>query len=221
MKMRHLFFTLIAAVAVTGCKTKTEYITKTENVLVQSTEVTLTPVILERLKKMPDFTNIKNYQFMLSGQIKLNIVETKFNDRSAPDGKAVFENIFVRKEITFEDKMPGQATFLQEDGDVISLRVCFESQQEETKYPSETHCLVFRARKSEQNAYFSLDYTPRPDTLQFSAEKGTLQYGGNRYTLLFNEDTPYLLLKLDQNATEDKENRSPGGRLVNTGEAQR
>jgi hypothetical protein len=221
MKIRYFFFALLAATVVTGCTT-TEYITKTETVekrvLIQPEDVILTPAIYDRLIHMPDFEDIGNYQLVLSGQIKLNISDTKLNDRSVPVGKAVFENILIRKEITFEDKKPGQAIYAYEEPgeDFITLYVCFEAQHDEAKYPADTHYLVFRARKSEQNAFFSLVYNSRRHAPQFSAEKGSLQYGGENYILLFNEDKPYLKIRLDQKTREDLENRNVGGRLVNT-----
>jgi hypothetical protein len=221
MKIRHLVFILLAAVVVIGC-TETKIVKETvieyrdRPMPVQSEDVTFTPSIYDRLVKMPDFEDISDYQFVLSGQIRLNISDTQLNDRSEPAGKAVFENILIRKEITFENKKPGQAIFDYEEGDFITLHVCFESQQDELKYPSDTHYLVFRARKSEENAFFSLVYNSRRDAPQFSAEKGSLQYGGENYTLLLNEDRPYLMIKLDQKTRENLENRNVPGRIVKT-----
>jgi len=214
MKIRHLFFSLFVAAAVFGCASK-----KTPPPEAPTAnpppppEEALTPATLERLRKMPDF-NISNYQFVLSGQITLNIVKTISNDRSS-GGQVIFENVHVRSRITFPDKSPGQALDVETGGDKFVLRVCFEHQEDDAIFPPKTYFLTFSARKSEENAYFYLEYNdPRPDTR--SEEKGNLRYGQETYALLFNEDKPpYLLIRLEQRSIESEEIRRARGRSVN------
>jgi len=216
MKFARLFFMLLAVVAVLGCVTKTitkevekevvKYV-KAEQPSQPPRDEELTPAILERLKKMDDY-DIKKYQFVLSGQITLNILKHDTNDRRESDGKTVFENIFVRRKITFPDKTPGLALDEKQEGDKYVLRVCFED--DVAKYPENTHYLSFSARRSDENAYFYLDYNRRSAELPFSEEKGTLKYGPepeNLYTLTFTEDKPHLFLRLERKIT----NQDGGG----------
>jgi hypothetical protein len=150
---------------------------------------------------MSDYTDIKDYRLMLSGQIKLNITDIKPNDHSNPPVRgAIFEDVYRRKEITFKDKLPGLAIDLQENRNDITLLVYFESKADAAKYPQGTHYLVFRAMKSDRNAFFYLDY---PDN--------DIQYGGDKYNLLFNNYRPYLLINLDQKTKEETGGRNVGG----------
>jgi len=220
MKISRLFFVIFIATAVLGCMTctVTKTVTNTKEVEVIKEvyirpDVALTPAILDRLKQMPDFTDIKNYQFVLAGQIILNIVGIKFEDKNVPVGSAVFEDVLIRNTVTFPNKCLGVALgdAIQEGDDLI-LRVCFERQEDESKYPAETHHLRFSAKKTDENAYFRLVYEERSDAL--SEEKGVLEYGGSRYPLLFSGERPYLMMKLDQKTRDAVENRSVGGRRL-------
>ena len=230
MKIRRLFFVLFAVAVVLGCKSKPKPQPRQEpqQQLQQSsrptptpepqpTEEALTPAILERLVNMQDYTSISNYQFVLSSQITLIIARAMPNDHSLPGGRAVFENIIVRSRIVFPNNSLGQALDKDdESGDEIRLRVCFEHPEDENKYPPSTHYLVFSAKKSEPNSYFYLSFTPRPESFLFSEERGNLKYGENTYTLLSNENIPYLLLRLEQKTNANEERRSPRGRSLNT-----
>jgi len=219
MKIRRLFFVLFVTAAVLGCKSEPEIVTKIVEVEKKQPpppipDVALTPAILERLKKMPDFIDIKKYQFVLAGQIILNFTDVIPNDRTiVPEGSAVFEDVLTRSTVTFPNKCLGVALgeAIQE-GDDLVLRVCFERQEDEAKYPAETHYLRFSARKTDENAYFRLVYEERPDAL--SEEKGRMEYGGSRYPLLFTGEKPYLMIKLDQKTKDAVENRSVGGRKI-------
>jgi len=181
----------------------------------QTNEEPLTPANLERMMEMPDFTNIRIYQFVLANQIRLNYVMNDRKDRtnSSPKGGAIFENVRNRNQITFPDKALGQAAGdVSVVGDKYVLRVCFESPADESEYPAATHYLVFSARRSEQTAYFYLEHdAPRPDTL--SDERGSLRYGSDIYTLMFDE-RPYLLHRLERKTVGDELNRTVGGREV-------
>jgi len=222
MKIRCLIFVLFAVVTVFGCVTKTETktITETQTVTKYITaeappkEEPLTPGNMERLQKMQDFTQIKDYQFILSGQIILNLVKNDRNDHTnLPPRGAIFENVLVRNQITFPDKSLGQAVGdVTVIGDEYQLRVSFEHPKDEKEYPADTHYLTFHARKSEQTAYFYLLHdAPKSD----SDEKGSLKYGPETYTLVFNdEDRPYLLQRLERKTSPGGRNREVGGREV-------
>ncbi|MDR2923659.1 MAG: hypothetical protein LBU85_10010 [Treponema sp.] len=233
MKIRHLCFALFIAAAVFGCVSPppeppppppppppVRPAPPPPPPEPPPSEVALTPAILERLEKMNDYAGISNYQFVLSSQISLIIANAIPNDHSLPGGRAVFENILARNRIIFQTKSLGQALDKNEagneEGDEIRLRVCFEHQEDESKYPAGTYNLVFSARKSEPNAYFYLNFTPRPDTFLFSEERGSLKYGENTYTLLANEEIPYLLIRLEQKTSANEDKRSPRGRSLNT-----
>jgi len=231
MKIKHLFFVLFVTAAVLGCggapKTKPDTdagaggspppevkIVEKEVPVYITPDVAITPAILDRLTKMPDFIDIKNYQFVLNGQIILNITDIRPNDRTiVPDGSAIFENVLLRNTVTFPNKCLGVALgdAIQE-GDDLVLRVCFERREDEAKYPAETHNLRFSARKTDENAYFRLVYEERPDML--SEEKGRMEYGGTRYPILFTGERPYLMMRLDQKTKDAVENRSVGGRTI-------
>jgi hypothetical protein len=224
MKIRRLFFVLFIVAAFLGCKTPppppppppviTPRTPPPEPPPIEP--VALTPLILERLEAMHDFVHIANYQFVLSGQITLNLVKLDREDHNnRPVAGAVFENVRVRTQITFPNRSLGQALEKNTVGDRYVLRVYFEHPDDESKYPADTHSLSFSARKSEQNAYFYLDYNAsRTDTL--GEEKGTLKYGADTYTLLFNdEDRPHIALRLERKNNATEERRSPRGREVN------
>jgi hypothetical protein len=177
-------------------------------------EEPLTPGNMERMQKMQDFTQFKDYQFILSGQVILNLVRPERKDHTnKPVAGAVFENVLVRNQITFKDKTLGQTV-----GDVVlvgdeyRLRVCFEAPQDEEDYPPETHYLIFHARRSDQTAYFYLLHdTPKSD----SEGKGTLKYGSDMYTLMFtDEERPFLLQRLERITAPGGGNREVGGRKV-------
>jgi len=149
---------------------------------------------------------------VLSGHIILNLVRADRRDRNnEPVAGAIFENIRTRNQITFPDKALGQAI-----GDVIlvgdeyQIRVSFE--RDDARYPVATYFLTFHARKSEQTAYFYLSHdAPRSD----SEEKGTLTYGSETYTLLFNdEDRPHLWMRLERINDTNEDNRTVPGRTV-------
>ncbi|MDR2596664.1 MAG: hypothetical protein LBC76_05000 [Treponema sp.] len=214
--IRCLFFTLLAAAAVFGCKTDPPPAPEQPPM-----EAALTPAILERLKKMPGY-DLKNYHFILSGSIVLNSVSTRANDRgyysdkNVKEGGVIFENVHEKSNITFMTKIIGEAVNLQESGDDILLRIYFEEKKDEANYPAATYFLVFSAKKSDMNAYFQLNYTPGPDTSLLSDEKGTLVYGADTYNVLFNGGCPYLLLKFEQRTSVIDKNRIIRGRLANT-----
>jgi hypothetical protein len=177
-------------------------------------EEPLTPANLERLQEMPDFTRINNYQFVLVNQIRLTLVKnTRTDHNNLPPKGAIFENVSIRNQITFQDKILGQAVGdVTVVGEKYVLRVCFEHPTDDSKYPAATHYLHFSARRSEQTGYFYLEYDdPRPDSL--SNEKGTLTYGPETYTLTYDE-RPYLLMRLERRADKDESIRTVGGRKV-------
>jgi len=177
-------------------------------------EEPLTSANLERLLEMPDFTNIRNYQFVLVNEITLdNVINDRNDHTNSPPKGAIFENVRNRNQITFPDKALGQAAGdVSVVGDKYVLRVCFESPADEGEYPAATHYLVFSARRSEQTAYFFLEHDdPRPDTL--SDEKGTLRYGSDTYTLMYNE-RPYLLHRLERKTGGDELKRTVKGREI-------
>jgi len=220
MKIGRLFFVLFAVAAVLGCVT--EKIVEVEKERIRTVreeappkEEPLTPGNLERLQKMQEFTQLKDYQFILSGQIILNLVKPERDDHNNKSvAGAIFRNVLVRNSITFKDKTFGQAIGdVTVVGDEYRLRVYFESPQDETKYPAETHFLTFHARRAEPTAYFYLLHdAPKSDI----DEKGTLKYGSDTYTLIFNdEDRPYLLHRLERVTAPGGEPREVGGRKVN------
>jgi len=215
MKIKCLFFVLFVAAAVLGCKSQPGSEPKDPPIIPPRPprEEPLTPANLERLQEMKDFAGIDKYQFVLVNQIRLNLVKNDRNDHTnqSPKG-AIFENIRIRNQITFPDKTLGQALDVNSVGDKYVLRVYFESSQEESKYPAAIYYLYFSARKSEQTAYFYLEHDdPRPDTL--SDEKGTLRYGPDTYTLMFDE-RPYLLMRLERKMDTDEVIRTVGGRRI-------
>ena len=216
MKIRRSFFMLFVAVSLLGCKTKPLSIVSPIVPPPEPTQEPLTPGSLERLYAMGDFTNIKDYQFVLAGQVILTLVKNKRYDRNnVPHAGAVFENVDIRRRITFPNKSLGQALDVKLVGDRYDLRVCFEHPEDENKYPAETYYLVFSARKSQQNAYFYLRHDA-PQADRIGEEKGTLMYGNETYTLLFNdEDRPHVILRLERKNTLDEENRTLRGRKVN------
>jgi len=218
MQIRRLFFVLFVAAAVFGCKSPPppETITVTREVVRTQElprEEPLTPGTLERLKEIDDYA-INKYQFVLSGQIILNLVRADRRDRNNSSvAGAIFENIRVRNQITFPDKSLGLAIGdVIEVGDEYQLHVCFENQGEEARYPAASHFLIFHARKSEQSAYFYLEHdAPRSD----SEEKGILIYGSETYTLQFNdEDRPYLSMRLERISNTNEGNRTVRGRTI-------
>jgi len=212
-----LFFALLAAAAVLGCKSEPLPPPPEQPPM----EAALTPAILDRLKKMPGY-DLKNYHFILSGSVILNSITTKANDRgyysdkNVKEGGVIFENVHEKSNITFMTKIIGEAVNLQESGDDISLRVYFEEKKDEAKYPAATYYLVFSAKKTDMNAYFMLNYTPGTDTSLLTDEKGTLAYGGDTYNVLFNGGCPYLLLKFEQRTSTIDKNRIIRGRLATT-----
>jgi hypothetical protein len=215
-----LFVVIFAVAAILGCVTKTVTVEKEVIKEVFRTaeppprEEPVTPANLERLQEMKDYAGIDKYQFVLVHQIKLDLVKSDRKDHTnVPPKGAIFENVRVRNQITFPDKTLGQAVGnVSVDGDKISLRVYFEAPQDESKYPAATHYLVFSARKSEQTGYFYLEHDdPRIDTI--SDEKGTLKYGPDMYTLMFDE-RPYLLMRLERKMDTDELVRTVGGRRI-------
>jgi len=227
MKIGRLFFVLfvvIFAVAmVGGCKTPPpppETITITKEVKVEPPKVEpLTPANLERMQEMKDFAGIDKYQFILVNQIRLNLVKNDRDDKPVdPPPKtnsrlkgAIFTNVSVRNPITFPDRTLGRAIAdVTEVGDKYLLRIYFEAPQDEPKYPATSYYLNFTARKTEQTAYFYLEYDdPRPDAL--NDEKGSLRYGPETYTLMYDE-RPYLLQRLERKIETKEEPRTVGVR---------
>jgi len=230
MKIVRLFFVLFITAAVIGCETAPPPPPPPAPVPAPAPrpaplppppppapprEEPLTPANLDRLQEMDEFNHIKNYQFVLSGQITLNLVKTGKDDHNNnPVAGASFANVRTRTQITFLNKSFGQALDMKTVGDRYVLPVYFEHPDDEAEYPAKDYYLSFSARKSEQNAYFYLDHDPpRPDTL--GEEKGTLKYGPDTYTLLFNDDDrPHLLLRLERKTNETEKKRSPRGRTV-------
>jgi len=210
-----LFFALLSAAAVFGCKSEPPPPEK------PPMEAALTPAILERMQKMPNFS-FKNIHLILSGSVVLNSVSTRaedrdyYRDKNVKEGGVLFENVHEKSNITFMTKIIGEAVNLQDSADEVSLRVYFEEKKDEAKYPSATYFLVFSAKKSDMNSYFLLNYTPGTDTSLLIDEKGTLAYGGDTYNVLFNGGCPYLLLKFEQRSSATDKNRIIRGRLANT-----
>jgi len=217
MKIGRLFFVLFVAAAVFGCKSPPPPApTPPDRPQPQPQpqpprEEPLTSGTLERLLEIDDY-DISKYQFVLSGQIVLNLVRADRRDRNNPPvAGAIFENVRVRNQITFPDKTLGLAIEpLRVVGDEYQLRVCFESKEEEVRYPAASYFLTFHARKSEQTAYFYLSHA---DPSSDSEDKGTLIYGSETYTLLFNdEDRPYLSMRLERISNTNEGNRTVRGR---------
>jgi len=92
----------------------------------------------------------------------------------------------------------GDFVDLKESGNEILLRIYFEGKKDEADHLPSTHYLVFAAKKSDKNSFFYLKYNPGPGRHQLSKEKGSLDYNGNRYDVIFDGVTPYLLIWLDQ-----------------------
>jgi hypothetical protein len=208
--IRCLFFVLLAAAAVIGCKSPSAPMATEQ----PPTEAALTPAILERMKRMPGY-DIKNQQFILSSRIVLNSILTRSNDSRTNNG-VIFENIQEKSNITLPNKIVGEAINLQDSGDEILLRVYFEEKANETKFPPATHFLVFSAKKTDMHSYFLLKYDPGADTQLLTEEKGTLAYGGDTYNVLFNGGSPYLLLRFEQRTSVVDKNRIIRGRAVSS-----
>jgi hypothetical protein len=185
--IRCLFFALLSAAAVLGCKT----IPKTA----------LTPAMLERMKKLSNY-DITKYKFYLSDPFVLSYVKTDAGVKSIKGKKGkrgvIFENNILNTNITFKNKIRGEALLLQESGDEILLRVYFEDKKYEAAHPAATHYLVFSAKKSDKNGFFYLKYDSGSGRFMLSDEKGILTYNGDPYHVIFVGGTPYLLIWLDQ-----------------------
>jgi len=64
------------------------------------------------------------------------------------------------------------------------------------------------------NSFFYLNYNPEPGRHQLKKEKGTLIYGGEKYNVLFDGVTPYLLIWLDQILDARADTREIRGRVL-------
>jgi len=196
-----LFFALLSAAAFLGCKS----IPKTA----------FTPAILERMRKTSDF-EITKYKFYLSDPFMLSYLKTDASQENIKGRKGklgvIFKNNILNINLTFKNKIRGDALVLQESGDEYLLRVYFEEKKNEAKYPAAKYFLVFSAKKSDKNGFFYLKFDPGPGRFMLSDEKGTMTYNGDPYRVIFVGSTPYLLIWLDQQMEVDDENREIWGR---------
>jgi len=170
----------------------------------------LTVGILQRLFDTSDqFAEIKNYQLVLFGRIFLERNYTQSTNRLEA-GRATFDNMHIRDEITIQDKTEGQAMSFEIIDNEIVFSVCFEY---EDRY--ENCQLDFSAMAWDTDGYFFLKFTPSARGTVANDERGVVQYGGPEYKLKFiNERSPYLLIKLSQNDIERVNSRTASGRKV-------
>jgi hypothetical protein len=188
-----------------------EIIREVERVITTPPEtlMPLTTSILQRLNDSDMVSrNINRYQLLLFGRVLLEREYTQ-SDTYVEAGRAKFDDVHIRDNITINDQTEGQAIATGITGDEIVLSVCFE---QEEKYQ-----LKFSAISSEPDSYFYLNYYSYHDNLSpMGDEKGLLEYDGLIYKLKYAGDKrPYLLIKLSQNETDKINSRTASGRKVN------
>jgi len=169
----------------------------------------LTLSILQRLGESFESNKIERHQLVLSGKITMERELTQKNDE-IKRGIAILENEYIKEVITINDQTKGQALTFENLGGRAVISVCFE----EVGEFNEDYYFSFSCRADETDDYFTLDYAPS-GAYAPGEEKGTLEYGGNSYTLEYSGDRPYLLIRLSQRDTERSIYRIVPGRIVN------
>jgi hypothetical protein len=205
--------------AVCGCRTPPE-IKTVEKVVertvrvdmpveVIDTRMPLTLSVWDRLRNGMEnvSSDIKKFQFILSGRITLEREHIKQNDGSDGGGRVKFENVHTQEVITIPDQVEGQALDYREeaDGEII-LGVCFEKDNEYT--------LTFSCKKENENGYFYLKIGKASASPLRGEEKGIILYGGQEYKVKYNGTPPNLFIKLSQSDIDKSDNRTLQGRKI-------
>ena len=168
----------------------------------------LTNAILQRLNDSSSRLNetISNYQLVLFGRIFLEREYTE-SETAVESGKARFEDVHVRENVTINDQTEGQALDLGSAGAETVISVCFED--------DEKYQLSFSTMSIEPDGFFYLQYNNSESFTPFGDEKGILNYGGETYKLKYaGEKRPHLLIKLSQKDTDRLNSRTASGRKV-------
>ena len=180
--------------------------------VVTSPPDTLMPLTVSILQRLGETSaalsqNIGRYQLLLFGRVFLEREYTQ-SETYVEEGKAKFEDVHIRENVTINDQTEGQAITLGNIGDEIVISVCFEQ--------DEKYRLRFSTYTGDPDAYFYLNYDFLDSLSPFSDEKGVLEYGGEIYKLKYAGDKrPYLLIKLSQSDTDKLNSRIAPGRRVN------
>jgi hypothetical protein len=159
------------------------------------TRIPLSKSAWDRLSKGMDF-DIKKLQFVLSGRITLEREYIEQSSSSVKAGRNVLEIVHARDEIIIPDQAEGQVLVYKETGREIILNVCFEMGND--------HTLEFSCTESGASGVFYLKIAP----------EGIIEYGGQRYKVKYNGDTPILFIKVSQHDRDKLNTRVLEGRKV-------
>jgi hypothetical protein len=184
------------------------YIESPVAVTVTDTRMPLTLAVIQRLStangNIP--VDMGYFQLHLFGRIILEREYTIPTHSRTPDGGAVLENIHVRQVITINDQTEGQAIRAEYRRGEVLLSVSFDDGND---------FLVFSSRINDPDGFFTLRYDPNNLIQTTGDERGSLNFGENRYRLRYTGDrAPYLLIRLTQSDIDRLSTRTLGGRSV-------
>lgn len=193
-------------------ETVREQVIKEVITVVPSPPDTLLPLTMSILQNLSDKNEnlsdtIGHYQLLLFGRVFL---EREFTERekSIVAGTARLERVHIRENITINDQTEGQGLAINTIGSEVVISAGFEN--------DDIYQLRFSTISWEPESYFYLQYEPSEVFSPLSDEKGTVIYGGEKYTLKYSDDRkPYLLIKLSQTDTDKLKSRTASGRKVN------
>ena len=217
-KLTRIFCAIFLAFLISGCQTPAPqrvyvemepqrvYVERTVPIQVEvaDTRVPLTIATIQRLAET-SMTDISQFQLLLFGRVILEREYTTPIASRAPDGRLLFENVHVRKEVIINDQTQGQAVRGEERNGELLLAVSFDDGDD---------VLVFSSRIDEPDAFFSLRYDTGSIPLS-GDERGTLEFAGEQYRLRYTGNrAPYLLIRLTLSDVDRLTTRILEGRRV-------
>ncbi|MDR3124077.1 MAG: hypothetical protein LBU16_09920 [Treponema sp.] len=162
-----------------GCKTPEPVIKTVEKrvekrVEAPDTRIPLTISVLKRLSNsFEDMdTVIETFQLVLLGRITLEREYSEPND-SVERGRVKFEDVHIRDVLIVPDQVEGKVFKPSVINGEIILHVSFEEGSDDT--------MIFSRKKNDPNGYFYLKLDADEHTPLYGEEKGTIEYGGQKY----------------------------------------
>ncbi|MDR0554717.1 MAG: hypothetical protein LBG76_07970 [Treponema sp.] len=190
---------LIIFLAVCGCST----ITDVKETLEHNTKTPLTALIVDQLSLRSNGTygTIEGRRMRLSEpvilerDVRINTIKKywwPFNLFFAKNSP-IIGNIREREELIISDKITGRVIKHNKDKDnkTLSLDVCFDEK-------GKKYFLTFVKTGNDKEGLFNLKYTPAGtgDLLTSDNSRGTVEYGGKTYQVVFAGTDPYLTTDL-------------------------
>jgi len=211
---------ILLALLISGCQTPAPqrvyvemepqrvYVERTVPIQVEvaDTRVPLTIATIQRLAET-GMTDISQFQLLLFGRVILEREYTTPITSREPDGRLLFENVHVRKEVIINDQTEGQAVRGEERNGELLLAVSFDDGDD---------FLVFSSKVDEPDSFFSLRYDTGGGTIPLTGdERGTLEFAGAQYRLRYTGNrAPYLMIRLALSDVDRLTTRILEGRRV-------